>query len=252
MPTLTRITLFEPPARIRILRDDHAHDVEPLALEDFSDDTPLQDRSAGLSPDEPTTIAAPQQEPLFTVEQVQQEVQAAYDRGFAEGQDVATAILETELRALTERVHSLDSAILELQRQYAEAIERTEHTAVGLAVTIARAILRIEAERSIQCVVAQAQAALTQYHGKDTVTIRLHPADYHALEVAGNPLVRASDSRPIMLVADPAVEQGGCILETALGSFDAQLATQLERAHAIVIEQLRMPSPSPEEQSNAV
>ncbi|GIV55678.1 MAG: hypothetical protein KatS3mg040_0446 [Candidatus Kapaibacterium sp.] len=56
----------------------------------------------------------------------------------------------------------------------------------------------------------------------------------------------------ITLVADPAVEPGGCILETALGTFNAQLATQLERARAIIAEQLRTPPPSPEKQSNAV
>ncbi len=252
MPTQAKIILFEPPTRIRILRDYHARDVEPLALEDFSDETPLEDRPEDSLPEGSESVAPPQQEPLFTIEQVQHEVQTAYDRGFSEGQEVATAVLETELRALTERVRSLDSAILELQRQYAQAIERTEHVALDLAATIARAILRIEAERSIECVVAQAQAALAQYHGKDAVTVRLHPADYNALEKAGNPLVSGHDSRPIKFVADPAVEEGGCILETALGSFDAQLSKQLERARSIIAEHLRTPPPSPDEQSNAV
>lgn len=82
--------------------------------------------------------------------------------------------------------------------------------------------------------------------------IRLHPADFQALEKAGNPLVSTGESRTITLVADPAVELGGCILETALGTFDAQLATQLERARSIIAEQLHTPPPSPEEQSNAV
>jgi len=248
----TVIRLLEQPTRIRILRDHSATDFEPLALEDFSDETQFTDRVEGEPTDTSNHITPPQEEPRFTLEQVQEEVQAAYDRGFAEGQDVASAVLETELRTLTERVRSIDSFITELQHQYADAVERSERIALDLAITIARAILRYEADRSIECVLSQARAVLEQYHGKDAVAIRLNPADYHEVEAAGNPIVISSESRSITVVADPSVERGGCILDTALGQFDAQLTTQLERARSIISEQIGSHSAPLDELSNAV
>ncbi len=252
MATHTVIRLLEQPTRIRILRDHSTTDIEPLALEDFSDETQFTDRVEEVPTDKSVHITLPQEEPRVTLEQVQEEVQAAYDRGFAEGQDVASAVLETELRTLTERVRSIDSVVTELQRQYADAVERSERLALDLAITIARAILRYESDRSIDCVLSQARAVLEQYHGKDAVTIRLNPADYHALEAAGNPIVNSNESRSITVVSDPSVERGGCILDTALGQFDAQLTTQLERARSIISEQIGSQSPSLDERSNAV
>ncbi|MCS7000128.1 MAG: FliH/SctL family protein [Bacteroidota bacterium] len=236
MATRITIPLYRPPARIRILRDAALPQVEPLALEDFAE--PLYtDAPEPKDATEHSTVELPAEEPHFTIEQVQQEVQAAYERGFAEGQEVASAVLETELRTLTERVRSLDAVILNLQQQYAEAIRQIEPTVLDLAITIARAILGYEAEQSIACVVAQARAALEQYHGNDAVTIRLHPEDLATLEKAGNPLAAHSSSSSITLVADSSVEQGGCIVETALGTFDAQLRTQLKRARELLSKQ---------------
>ena len=56
---------------------------------------------------------------------------------------------------------------------------------------------------------------------------RLHPDDARVLDVsavAGSP-----SRRTIEIVADPAVEPGGCVLDTPTGSIDALLSTALER-----------------------
>jgi flagellar biosynthesis/type III secretory pathway protein FliH len=246
------VPLVRKPARIQILSNTQARDVEPLALEDFADDTPISDQPESTQPPTEST-PLPDRDPVFTLEQVQQEVQAAYDRGFAEGQEVATAVLQTEINTMTERVRNLGSVIEQLQQQYAQAIASIDRVALDLGVTIARAILGYEADRTVECVVAQARAALAQYHGKDAVRIRLHPQSLEALEKAGNPLAMDTNAQhSITLVADPSVEPGGCILETALGMFDAQLSTQLERARQLVAAQLRDTSLSADEQSTAV
>lgn len=233
MTTRIVVPLYRVPARVRVLRDRQPIETEPLALEDFSSDEPIADRDE--QPHEaPATVEVPPSEPTFTIEQVQQEVQAAYERGFAEGQEVASAILETELRTTTERVRNLSDAIVHLQTQYAEAIARSEAIALDLAVTIARAILGYEAEHSAECILAQARSALEQYHGKDAVTIRLHPDSLRLLQEVGNPITAEHSSQSIAFVADSSVEPGGCILETALGTFDAQLSTQLARARQLL------------------
>lgn len=253
MSEYVRVRLHTKPTRIRILPSTDSLDIEPLALEDFRDDTPITDQPSSESP-APETPAdpTPAEEPRFTIEQVQQEVQTAYDRGFADGQNVATAILETEVNTLTERLRNLDSAIVELQRQYADAIAQTERVALDLAITIARTILGYEAQQSERCVLEQARAALEQYHGKDAVTIRVHPSSLEALQRAGNQLATGTGMQSITLVADPTVEPGSCILETALGTFDAQLSTQLQRARTLLAMQMTGAPSSPEEQSNAV
>lgn len=250
MPVHLTVPLFRKPTKIQILRSDELQPVEPLALEDFSEDTLFSDQPEPSAERESPPL--PDESPTFTLEQVQQEVQAAYDRGFADGQEVASAVLQTEINTLTERLRNLDGAIRALQQQYAEAIASLEPVAFDLAVTIAEAILGYEAQRSLECVLAQARAALEQYHGKDAVRIRLHPSSLEALEQAGNPLVREAAQQDITLVADPSIEPGGCVLETAIGTFDAQLKTQLERARHLLASQILGISRSPDEQSTAV
>ncbi|MCX7930594.1 MAG: FliH/SctL family protein [Chlorobi bacterium] len=248
------VPLGEKITRVRILRASETFNLEPLALEDFSDTEFIGDRP-DPSPAGQNTPAAevPTEPPLFTIEQVQEEVQTAYDRGFADGQDVASAVLHTEINTLTERLREFDAIVTALQQQYAAAIAQIEHVALDAAVAIARVIVGAEAERGTECVTTQIRAAMAQYHGKDAVTIRLHPTSLEALNAAGSTVALGTEhSRSITLVADSTVEPGGCILETALGTFDAQLRTQLERARQLLADQLQTISPTPEEQSNAI
>ncbi len=252
MPTQITVQLYRKPAKIQILRSDDPLAFEPLALEDFSDETEFADLPEE-SPPPSESPPLPEEAPMFTIEQVQQEVQAAYERGFAEGQEVGSAVLQTEINTLTERIRNLDSAMVALQQQYADAIASIENVALDLAVTIARAILGYEAERTTECVLAQARSALALYHGKDAVRIRLHPHSLEALERAGNRLaLDTSGSQSITLVADPNVEPGGCILETALGTFDAQLRTQLDRARQYLASQILGTSRTPDDDSTAI
>ncbi|MGN6237310.1 FliH/SctL family protein, partial [Dyella sp.] len=60
--------------------------------------------------------------------------------------------------------------------------------------------------------------------------VRVHPADHaHVAEGAGEAL-KARDAR---LVADPAIEPGGCVVDSDLGHVDARIGTRWAQAAAV-------------------
>jgi flagellar biosynthesis/type III secretory pathway protein FliH len=79
--------------------------------------------------------------------------------------------------------------------------------------------------------VRQALAGLRQAR---RVTMQVHPSQAEALR-ARTAELSLSASCEVQVLAAPAIEPGGCLIETELGSVDARLETQfavLERALA--------------------
>lgn len=135
--------------------------------------------------------------------------------GEAEGRALAEAAFTTLLldaRAEAERVRraALPAAQV-LAVRMAEKI-------VGHAVTVEPAVMADIARQALEAVRARA----------GTVTLRVHPDDWAAVEAA-RPALAARVSRAVELrvAPDPAVGRHGCVVESAAGRLDARLGTQL-------------------------
>jgi len=119
-----------------------------------------------------------------------------------------------------------------------EAMEAEAGAAlVDLAIAIARQVLRgtlAESPEAIQSVVHEI-LQMDAAKGAEILLLRLNPAD-HAL--VGQYLSDHPGAGAWSLLADAAIQRGGCIAETNLGSIDATLQTRwkkimeaLERQH---------------------
>ncbi|HYF03640.1 MAG TPA: FliH/SctL family protein [Patescibacteria group bacterium] len=167
---------------------------------------------------------------VIPLEQAQQEVQKAYEQGFNDGQQVATATMQVEIQRYQQWVESFDAMAVDMRRQFGESFKSLETSAVALAVEIAQFVIGRELQCTPDLVIQQVQKALAQMHGIESVRIRMNPAD---VEVARN--ARAAiqqhnpDVRDLLFVEDEAVRRGGCIVETSIGMIDAQIRTQLEK-----------------------
>lgn len=97
-----------------------------------------------------------------------------------------------------------------------------------LAVRIAERILRRQLEIDPEAVVDIAKGALEEARGRHELVLRVHPDDV-ALFEREKPglLARLSVSAHILIRADDAIERGGCVVETDVGTVDARLVTQL-------------------------
>lgn len=178
---------------------------------------------------EPVVVETPP-EPKAPVEAEvhEQLVQEAYDRGFQDGQEMASSLLERELRQHEEWVRNIDSVAQSLHKEYSGSMEKMADAAVELAFFLANRILKHEAAVNPNTVLEQVRKALDKFQGVSGVTVKIHPDDQQALE--GSESLLSSKEHGILglqVVADSTIQRGGCLVETNTGRVDAQLSSQL-------------------------
>jgi flagellar assembly protein FliH len=122
------------------------------------------------------------------------------------------------------------AALLAAGRAEADAmLARVEPAALAIATRMAELIVgrAVALDPTVMAAIAgEAVAACRTRTG--TVQLRVHPDDLAAIEPARAALLaRLGDDASLELVADPAVERHGCVVDTPVGRVDAQLATQL-------------------------
>jgi flagellar assembly protein FliH len=162
------------------------------------------------------------------LEEVQHAREAGYQDGYRDGQVALEAFKETFARQMAAQfgtlLANLDDQWNALEEQMALAVTRT-------AVQLARQVVRHELDTRPEIVAKVAQEAvnaivLSARH----LRVRIHPADHqHVLAGAGDAL-KARDAR---IIADPAIEPGGCIVESDLGQVDARIGTRWAAAAAV-------------------
>ena len=110
------------------------------------------------------------------------------------------------------------------------ALAEVEDTVVELALSIARSVLGRELATSTDPGADAIARALALAPDDGPVTVRLHPDDVLAL----GELPQAAQGRQLVVVADPAVEPGGCVAEAAGRQVDAQVGPALARVAAVL------------------
>lgn len=152
-----------------------------------------------------------------------------YQDGFAAGRQDALLAAEAQAAAAAEAtaaaLQAMHAAAAELHARQSADVAEAERQIVDLAMAIAEAVVQRElstASTSGRDALLRALALAPQ--GLDAVA-RLHPAD---LDTVGD-LTQLTAERDIVLVADPTVEQGGCLLDVGPCRIDAQITPALAR-----------------------
>ncbi|PZP50934.1 MAG: flagellar assembly protein FliH [Azospira oryzae] len=160
---------------------------------------------------------------LPTAEELERLHQSARDEGYAAGY----AEGRNDVRAHAERLKALGDAwagaLARFDEEVAEALTRL---ALDIASQVVRAALTVRPEL-VTAVVKEAIASLPHPGGHPRLL--LHPDDAALVRAhLGNEL----DHGGWKVVEDPAIERGGCRVESAATSVDATLATRWERVAA--------------------
>lgn len=174
---------------------------------------------------------------------IEKELKNAYDRGFDDGREVTTAMLEREMQRHRDWLKNFDEITEDMRQEFSDAISQLEETALTLAVAIAEQVLAREISQDALIVIEQIRRAFQKIQGVDYVIIRIHPEDVSALEAVQSQLIYESNGiKEIKIRADSTLNPGDCIVETNIGSIDAQIRTQLEQIHREMIETARASS----------
>jgi flagellar assembly protein FliH len=173
-------------------------------------------------------------------------VRQAHDEAQAIRQRIEAEARQEAERSIHARAEQLAAAYVEQQWQtlgpaLREAVEqlryarhaflnRWERQAVQLAAAIAQRVVRRELQQQPDIPLQLLREALELAADAPRVRIRLHPTDHASLGPTAEQLA-AQLGRFVQadVVADPAVQPGGCVLDLPQGSIDQQIESQLAR-----------------------
>ena len=153
----------------------------------------------------------------------------AYEKGFAQGerdgQELGQKRIETALEPLGLLLQEMNCLPGDLHR-------RLERELIQLILAIVRKILHQDSLLPEETIVETLRAAFQFVVEHKKGLIHVHPKDFAYLVAHPDFLPfskQAEDSAGIQLLADPAVQRGGCFLETNYGDIDATMDGQLDR-----------------------
>jgi flagellar assembly protein FliH len=144
----------------------------------------------------------------------------AFTKGYAAGERAGVEAGARRADAMLRRVAQAIDDLAQLRR----AITRhTEQQMVQLALALARRIVLRELSLDPDLVAALAHVAVERLGEQAPATIRLHPEDY-ATVVAHRG--EQWEGTQVSVVPDPAVQRGGCLVESDFGLIDATVDAQ--------------------------
>ena len=159
-------------------------------------------------------------------------VRRGYDDGYAEGLAAAVAdaagIREEEVRRATAALSALSGAVAAAEE--AERTMRAEIQAAApkLAFALVEALLGRELALAANPGREAVARVLALDEGMQPATVRMNPTDIAAF---GEDYL----GRVVSVVADPAVERGGAVVEIGRATLDAQLGPAVERVREILL-----------------
>lgn len=144
---------------------------------------------------------------------------SGHEAGRAEAAERAAADHRAELERLRDCVDALS-------RRVGERLAH-EEDAIGEAVFASLSKLLVPVLVTREGVAAAVRAVCEQVRERETLVVRLAPAD-HAL-LAADPVPLGALASRVRLEPDPGVALAGCVVESSTGSLDGRLEVQLAK-----------------------
>lgn len=138
----------------------------------------------------------------------------AIKRGLAEGESKGLA-------QVTEK-------LIKIERLREKFYESAEPEVIKLVLSIAEKVIGRAAAENPELIKSVVHQALERALG-DRITVRLNPDDYKSVMAGEHEFRDVIDrTKRLLFREDEAIAKGGCIVETEVGTIDAQIETQME------------------------
>ena len=113
-------------------------------------------------------------------------------------------------------------------------IESAEPELVKLAMGIAERVLHQQIALDRNVVVEMAKVAISRLIDRDSVTVRVNPADLERMREHREDVLALGDVKNVRIIEDQRVDRGGVVVETDAGSVDARVHTQLAEVKKVL------------------
>lgn len=123
-------------------------------------------------------------------------------------------------------------------REIRERVWReTEQDLLRLSIRLTEKILGRELKADKKTVADVVATALQNARQQEKLTIRVNPKDLPTVEKEIENLARTGRTQFLDFIADPRVSEGGCLIESEVGTIDARLETQLRVLERALLSQ---------------
>lgn len=211
----------------------------PLAVDDSAGETPADMsetgfEAAGVSEDPADAEAAANAEAALATVNAKSALieQEAYEKGFAQGEKDGFELGEKKALQQAEHIVRLLDELKNLRRILVQQYEQEIMSAV---CAVAEKIVYERVQRDSAVIQNTVLKALELAAEKSEVRLRVHPDDYRIVENCRPDIFSAHpEMKSVVVTADPAVDRGGCVVETQRGTVDATVATRLKSVREAV------------------
>jgi flagellar assembly protein FliH len=155
------------------------------------------------------------------------QIREARTAGFAAGRQAASE----ELAPVMER---LSASVAEVASMRARLRKQAEGDLVKLAIAIAKRILRREVAVDPLAVQGIVSAALERIQARDVCSVTLHPDHERALRA----YLETNGISAVRIAADSGLQKGDLRFETAAGTLDVSIDTQLSEIERGLVDRL--------------
>jgi flagellar assembly protein FliH len=183
---------------------------------------------AGAAPQ--GNAARPEPEPAApTADELQAQLQAARQQGYQDGYQDGLVALDSFKQSFAKQMAaqvgqllaSFDSQLTQMEQEMAQALART-------ATLLARQVVRSELQQRPELVAQVAEEAVNAVlMSARHIRVQVNPQD-QALVAEG--AAEALAARGARLMANAAVQRGGCLIESDAGCIDARVELRWQRA----------------------
>ena len=187
------------------------------------------DRRAEPRAGSAATPASPPAEPDSAAWQAR--VTAARQAGYQDGYRDGTAALESFKQSFASQATAQVGALLDgFDRQFAALDVRLAQAVAGVAVQLAQQLLRAELQTRPELVARVASEAINSVmFSARHIGVQVHPLDLPLVAEGAEEALKARGAR---LLANPAIDRGGVLVESDVGTVDARIATRWAQAVA--------------------
>ncbi len=202
----------------------------------MSDIVRIQIKGKGLKAKLPSSDGGDLADYADSEESYKKELDHYFQKGFEEGYANAQQELEQGFnQELMEKSQEFYNILSNFENKLIEFEESFSTIVINVSGRIAEKILKFEFKDKSK-IEETISEALKKVIGANNVVIKLNPADYTKLEQGKDGISHLSNFSKLKFEQDPAVEIGGCIIETEIGNVDARVSTQINE----ILKQLEL------------
>jgi flagellar assembly protein FliH len=204
-----------------------------LSPEDPRPSAPHQWRQVAKDPRSRTDLAPTAANEQADLErEYERRVQEARSAGAREGEEAGRRRAAAELQPQLER---LARSAAEISAMRARLRKEAEEDLVGLAIAIARRVLRREITVDPEALRGVVRAALEKVEAREINRLWAHPSQAQMLAA----WLKDAGAHAVEVIADPSRELGAVVLESSRGDLDASIETQLHEIERGLADRLR-------------